>query len=328
MLGAVLSVALIALAPPTAAAVAVPGQVIAGPAQPGTVVYGDSASADAYAHAGALVVAGRSNYADATFRRVSAKGGTVLIYLDPVIDNVEGRYHELLLTASGCGPAVPRWPGAPRANEFGSLTDFREGGVLTRKLACVLETMVAENPHMAGWMVDDLGSRSNFPLVDWRSWSSADRAEYRRGAIALSRVFRTVADRHGLIFLVNGSWNAGDPDVHGGGYPDPDRHGNALADGGVLENQDSSDPAFVRNYSCSRQWAQDSPVTRGLSFSFAIATSNAARLRYIRSTCAAFVGVQSDYQDAAPVWGPFRQTGLPSRVRSTERDRGDSSYPS
>ena len=39
--------------------------------------------------------------------------------------------------------------------------------MLQHKLECVLETMVAENPHMAGWFADDLGSRSWFPGFNW-----------------------------------------------------------------------------------------------------------------------------------------------------------------
>jgi hypothetical protein len=45
------------------------------------------------------------------FKDVSAAGGTVLIYLDVVIDNRYGRYHEMLNKASECGHAPSRWPG-------------------------------------------------------------------------------------------------------------------------------------------------------------------------------------------------------------------------
>ena len=41
----------------------------------------------------------------------SAAGATVLIYLDAIIDNPYGRYHDLLNNASECGPATSRWPG-------------------------------------------------------------------------------------------------------------------------------------------------------------------------------------------------------------------------
>ena len=81
----------------------------------------------------------------------------MLIYLDAIIDNPYGRYHDMLINQSACGPATSRWPGDYQANSWGYLNDFRVGSVLQSKLRCVLETMVAENPHMAGWFADDLG---------------------------------------------------------------------------------------------------------------------------------------------------------------------------
>ena len=107
-------------------------------------------------------LAGRDNYPGQGFKDVSAAGGSVLIYLDPMIDNAHGRYHDMLINQSVCGPATSRWPGSPKANSWGYLNDFRVGSVLRRKLPCVLEKMVEENPHMAGWFADDLGSRSWF----------------------------------------------------------------------------------------------------------------------------------------------------------------------
>jgi hypothetical protein len=56
-----------------------------------------------YANPGGLVLAGRDNYQGQAFKDVSAAGGTVLIYLDAVIDNRYGRYHEMLNKASECG---------------------------------------------------------------------------------------------------------------------------------------------------------------------------------------------------------------------------------
>ncbi|MGY1688491.1 hypothetical protein ACI8AK_23155, partial [Geodermatophilus sp. SYSU D00867] len=130
------------------------------PVQPAGLFFGAASGAEAYAHPGGLVVAGRDNFQDPVFEQVSAAGGSVLIYLDAIVDNDHGRYHDMLLNASVCGPAAARWPGDHRANEWGHLTDFRVGSVLQAKLRCVLETMVVENPHMAGWFADDLGSRS------------------------------------------------------------------------------------------------------------------------------------------------------------------------
>ncbi|MGY1688497.1 hypothetical protein ACI8AK_23200, partial [Geodermatophilus sp. SYSU D00867] len=186
------------------------------------------------------------------------------------------------------------------------LTDFRVGSVLQAKLRCVLETMVVENPHMAGWFADDLGSRSWFPGIDWADFP--DKAAYREGAIALTQTFRSVADQHGLVFIVNGTWSAND----GGGYPNPAKSGNALADGGFVEHHDGNID-FFGPYGCSSQWAAQSPVTRGEAINFAVTRTAAGRVEYADSGCFAYVNQQTDYTGVAP-WGPFHPTGLPSRV--------------
>ena len=283
------------------------------PAQAAGLIYGPGSGARPYAHPGGLVVAGRDNYRDRGFKDVSVAGGTVLLYLDPIIDNPHGRYHEMLLKRSKCGPATSRWPGSPKANSWGYLNDFREGSVLQQKLPCVLEAMVAENPHIAGWFADDVGSRSWFPGFTWDAWGSANRRAYRNGAIALTQTFRNVSNRHGLIFLVNGTWGAGSLLSAGGGYPNAGKHGNALADGGVVEHHDG-DIGYFGPYGCSGQWAARSPVTHGKAFNYAVTSTSAGRGVYVRSDCYAYVNKQSDYFDAVP-WGSFHPTGLPSRVR-------------
>lgn len=276
------------------------------PAQAAGLIYSSSAGASAYAHPGGLVVAGRDNYADQPFKDVSAAGGTVLMYIDPMIDNAYGRYHQLLLEASVCGPATSLWPGSPQANEWGRLTDFRVGSVLQQKFECVLETMVRENPHMAGWFADDLGSRSWFPNINWAAFP--DKQAYREGAIALTQTLRKVADKYRLMFMVNGTWSAND----GGGYPDAGQHGNALADGGFVEHHDGQ-IGYFGPYGCSSQWAAQSPVTNGKAFNYAVTSSPSGTAEYVESGCYAFVNEQSDYSTVAP-WGSFHPTGLPTRV--------------
>ncbi|MGY1688170.1 hypothetical protein ACI8AK_21525 [Geodermatophilus sp. SYSU D00867] len=249
------------------------------------------------------------NYQDQVFKDVSAGGGTVLVYLDAIIDNDHGRYHDMLLNASACGPATSLWPGNHRANQWGYLNDFRVGSVLQSKLECVLETMVRENPHMGGFFADDLGSRSWFPDIDWASFP--DKQAYRDGAIALSQTFRRVADRHGLIVMVNGTWSAND----GGGYPDAGQHGNALADGGFVELHDGQ-LAFFGPYGCASQWADQSAVTRGTAFMYAVTATAAGRDEFVNSGCYAYVNQQAAANyDYAPPWGTFHPTGLPTRTR-------------
>lgn len=292
---------------PGPGATAVPTAAIQNsPAQAASIVWGSAANARPYAHPGGLVVAGRDNYGDQEFKDVSAAGGTVLIYLDPVIDNDYGRYHDLLDNASECGPAVSRWPGSYKANEWGYLNDFRTGSALQSKLQCVLEKMVAENPHMGGWFLDDVGSRSWFPGIDWDSFP--DKAAYRAGAIALTQTMRKVADEHGLIFIVNGTWSAND----GGGYPDAGQSGNSLADGGFVEHHDG-EISYFKPYGCSSQWAQDSTVTHGKAINYAVTNTAAGLKEYASSGCYAYVNNQPDY-DGAPMWGSSHPTGLPSRV--------------
>ena len=137
------------------------------PGQPAITAYGSSSAVTPFAHQGALIIAGRVNYADQPMKDASAAGATVLIYLDAIIDNPYGRYHDMLNNPSECGPATSRWPGNYKANSWGYLNDFRVGSVLQSKLKCVLEKMVAENPHMAGFFADDLGFALVVPGFSW-----------------------------------------------------------------------------------------------------------------------------------------------------------------
>jgi hypothetical protein len=284
------------------------------PAQAASIVYGAPGSngqAIAYAHPGGLVVSDEYNYADQVWKDVSAGGGTVLIYLDTIISNPQGRYGGMLLNASACGAAVPVWPGNYAANGY-FLNDFRPGGTEQAKLHCVLETMVAENPQMAGWFADDLGSRSWFSGFKWSKFP--DRQGYRDGAIAIAQTFRQVADEHGLIFLVNGTWGAGTLLAAGGGYPDMNQHGLSLADGGFVEHHDT-EISYFGPYGCSPQWASASAVTQGTAFMYAVTNTTAGQQAYVDSGCYAYVNTQTSAgYDYAPPWGVFHPTGLPSRV--------------
>jgi hypothetical protein len=281
------------------------------PPQAAALAYGNPDEAASYAYPGGLVVAGRDNYHGKAFKNVSAKGGTVLVYLNAIIDNSHGRYHRLLNERSQCGPATSRWPRNYKANSWGYLNDFRVGSVLQRKLECVLEKMVAENPHMAGWFADDLGSRYWFPDLDWASFP--DKAAYRDGAIALTKTFRKVADRHHLIFLVNGTWIGGSVATAGGGYPNPAKSGNALAEGGVVEHHDG-EIGFFAPYGCSKQWAEQSPITHGKAFNYAVTSSHVGTTEYVKSGCYAFVNDQTRLA-TSHAWGTTHPTGLPTHAR-------------
>lgn len=300
-------------ASPTPTPTATTAAIVSQPTQPMAVIYGEAGDpanqiADQYAHPGGMVIAGRTNYQDQPIKNVSAAGGHVLIYLDAIIDNPWGRYHTLLIKDSACGPAVPRWPGEPQANQWGYLNDFRPGSVLQSKLECVLETMVAENPHMAGFFMDDVGSRSWFPNFSWDRFGSTNQQAYRDGAIGIVHTARTVANRHGILVFVNGTWSAGGLASSGGGHPDPNVFGNAEADGGYVENH--SLDTFWTDYA-DGQWAEQSPITNGHQFMQMVGTSQqisdfAASGRY------AYAG-SNDYSGVPP-WGSFHETGLPSHT--------------
>ena len=282
-------------------------------AQPGAIVYGNTAGVTQYAHPGGLVIAGINNYDDPAMKAVSAGGGTVLMYLDTIVDNDAGRYGNMLLNSSVCGGAVPRWPGNVRANSYGYLNDFRPGSVLQGKLRCVLEKMVAENPHIGGFFADDLGSRSWFPGFDWNSFGSSNQGDYRQGAIAISRTFRNVADAHGLLVMVNGTWEGGAVGSSGGGYPDISQNGNALADGTLAEHHDWG-TFWGRTYPCAAQWANQSDTTHGRAVNMAVTMTSAGRGPFARSGCYTHAAAQSDYDSASSVWTSFHSLGLPSRV--------------
>jgi hypothetical protein len=292
------------------------------PSQPGVVGYGDplnTAVMPNYNHPGALAVPGRSSYADQTMKDISAAGGHVLLYFDCIVWNSFGRYHDLLFNSNAYGSAVPEWPGPVSANGTGNLADFRLGGVMHGgKLETILELMVAENPHMAGWFMDDVGSRSWFPNFDWTTFGSTNQSDYRAGTIQVCQTVRKVADRHKLIFLINGTWTAGTLAANGGGYPSLTTDGNSLADGGVVEHHDG-ESSFWGPYMdpATSQWAESSPVTNGKPFSFVICTGSSGVTEYRTDGRAAWVSpVQPtpNYDGVAP-WGTvadFHPTGLAS----------------
>ena len=283
------------------------------PGQPAITAYGSSSAATPFAREGALIVAGRTNYADKPMKDASAAGATVLIYVDPIIDNAYGRYHEMLHKQSECGPATTRWPGSPKANSWGFLNDFREGSVTQRKFECVLEKMVAENPHMGGFFADDLGSRSWFTGFEWNSWGSGNQQAYRDGAIALARTLHKVAVKHRLVVMVNGTWTAGSVAANGGGYPDPKVHGLGLADGGYIEHHSASQIKFWTQYARGQWGTADGRVARGKPFMYVQAADAATRDAYNRAGAFSFLSAQTSY-DTASMWGRSYSTGLPARV--------------
>lgn len=278
------------------------------PANPGAIVYGSGlTNAAAWAHPGAIVIAGRDNYDGAWAKTIAAGGGTVLVYLDTIINASYGRYHDKLINASEFGPAVPKWPGNPVANSTGSLNDFRVGGILQSKLAGVLSLILSENSHVGGIFLDDCGSRSWYPNFDW---TTIDREAYRAGAINIVQTTRaTIGD---LFIMVNGTWSGtSSSGVGDGGYPDKTKSGISLADGGFVENHSSTgELAAWTAYSTSTQWA--SATSRGKAYTWFQNTGSVSdRNNWVNANVAAFAST-ADYGDSSVVpWTSFTDFGLP-----------------
>ena len=238
----------------------------------------------------------------------------MLLYVDAVIDNPWGRYHELLNKQSVCGPATSRWPGSPQANQWGYLNDFRVGSVVQSKLECVLEMAVAENPHLGGFFADDLGSRSWFPNFNWNTWGSTNQQAYRAGAVAMAETFHRVAAKHGLMVMVNGTWTAGTLSANGGGYPNMGAHGLSLADGGYIEHHATSELSYWTAYAKGQWGTAPGRVSQGKPFMYVQANDDATRNAYNNTGVFAYLSTQRNY-DTASVWTSFHRTGLPSKVR-------------
>lgn len=282
------------------------------PSQPGTFVYTNVTTAlNSYKTPGAMVIAGRDNYGDTNFQAVNAAGGYVLIYLDAILENTVGRYHDLLINSSVYGAAIPRWPGFPQASTYGYLLDVRTTSILHSKLEPVLRLILSENPHCAGFFMDDLGSRTNYSGISWTTtFNSTDQTNYRNGVIAIAQTCRNVCDELNKIWIANGSWNGGTVATNGGGYPTVGTHGCSLADGGCFELWKGFDPAFRSAMAGSAQWATASAIVSGDAVHIAIANDAADRADWADDGTIAYISEQTDYSAAVAPWGSFHSTGM------------------
>lgn len=291
-----------------------PGPSSNRPVNAGLICYDSTAgTASAWAHPGALVVAGRTNYNDSAFHTIAAGGGTVIIYLHMGLMNTVGRYHDMLYNSSQFGGAVPGWPGGPWVvDEYGNLADFRPGSLLNSKLPGLLALMLSENPHISGFFFDGLGTRGT-PGTGGFSWASfPDKELYRAGAIEQAQIFRSLADSNNLFALANSNWQAGDiASTQGGGYPDRMKHGCSLVDGGFIEEHATID-AFWTNYCNSPQWGSATP--RNKSYMWAsIINNTTARDNWVNANLVAYAS-SSGYSVGVPTpWRGFTNFGIPHR---------------
>lgn len=287
------------------------------PANAGLICYDSTAgTASAWAHPGALVVAGRTNYDDAAFHTIAAGGGTVIMYLHMGLMNTVGRYHQLLYEESQFGPAVPGWPGGPWVvDEYGNLADFRAGSILNSKLPGLLALMLSENPHISGFFFDGLGTRGT-PGTGGFSWASfPDKEDYRAGAIAQCQIARALPNSDNLFLMANSNWQAGDiASTQGGGYPDRMQHGCSLMDGGFVEEHATID-AFWTNYCRDlQQWGTATSRNRAYMWASIIGNTT-ARDAWVSANLVAWASTNG-YSDGvvAPWDTSFNDFGMPNRA--------------
>lgn len=296
------------------------------PMQPGAVYYGNltGPTDSAYRQPGALVLTSRGNFGHPNMVAAAAAGAHVAGYFDALVwavfgsGDVTGR----LLNSSAYGPAVPKWPGPISANDTGDLADFRPGSVMHQpsamnsswtKLEAVLESIVAENPHLSGFFADDCGSRSYYPNFDWTTFGTQNQQDYRAGSILIAQAFRRVCNRNNMFLIVNGTWNGGTLASAGGGYPTMTTHGCSLADGGDWEHHSSPD-SFSNAVFGSAQWGSESPITgAGKAFHLCQLQDTDSPTPWANTGVFAWAIQKSDYtQPALAPWGAFHPTGLPT----------------
>lgn len=300
------------------------------PTQPMRYHY-DQAPLEEWAHPGALVIAGlgRSDIGppgispayegtDPGYIAAAAAGATVIAYIDPIIDNDWGLYHELLLhefdsLGRTVGPEAALWPGDFTANEWGNLADFRVGSVIQQKFKAVLELMLDENPWLAGFWLDDVGTRSWYPGFSWETdFTATDRAAYRAGAVAFVQTARQVCDTKRMpngrrrIIIVNGTWTAGTLLEDGGGYPNMAVHGCSLAEGGEIEHHTLD--SWWTAYANGSQWATEAS-TNGVPFMVASCETDAIQDDFVAAN---ILSHSESAESNGTVWGSFHETGLPS----------------
>lgn len=288
-----------------------PGTLTIAPPQPGAVLYGPDATS-AYAHAGAMVDMNSAETPGAI--AVSNAGGHVFVYVDAIVTGSGGNYASLINNTNSYGPAIGQWPGQTQQyNSYGYVRDLLLL-VSSGKLLNILNFIVSDNPHMAGFFCDDLGTSnpqygySGSPLAAAGNGYSIPTTTFYNAVIAVVNVFRQVCNAHNLMMLVNGMFDG----RGNGGYPTRSTHGCSLAEGSCAEHQTNQGTNFWPVYLASSQWATASPLTAGDTTHFVIATPGDTS--WNSTTGVAWIAQQSNYQTVPPVWTSFHATGLPTHV--------------
>lgn len=289
------------------------GTVTNRPTNPCLIAFHDTAvmsaaNVAAWAKPGAMIIAGRNNYALPWVKQVAAGGCSVLVYLHPNMMNTVGRYPDKLYNASEFGAKVPDWPGGPwRIDEYGFLGDARPGSLLNQKLPGVLNLIISENPHVSGFFLDGLGTNA-VPGAGGFNWGSfPDKQLYRAGAIEQCKIVRGICDEKNLIAIVNGNWDA----TQGGGYPDSSKHGCSLVDGGMIENHPPEGPSGWGNqYSnaATAQWGIEVPRLKNLPAPHGFQVYTNVNKSEMDGWVGYSVAAWATYGDYSTVNGPWRNT--------------------
>lgn len=283
------------------------GPITIAPPQPGAVIYGSDAPSSYY-HSGAMVDMNSSETPGAI--AVSNAGGHVLVYVDIMITGSGGNYASLINNANVYGPAIGRWPGqTTQYNSYGYVRDIVTL-VNSGKLLNILNKVVADNPHMAGFFADDLGTTNpqyKTPMIaSTGNGYTVPTTTFYNAVIAATQVFRDVCDAHRLILCVNGGFDGRGT----GGYPVRGTHGCSLAESQCAEHQTNQGTNFWPVYLASTQWANDSPITMGETAHFVIATPGDHS--WDSTPGIAWIAQQSTYSSAPAPWTGFHTTGLPT----------------
>lgn len=282
------------------------------PCQPSAMVWDTTGGAQLanYGHPGALITVGANQIDYQGVKAAAAAGATILMYINPVMDiRVGGINDPWLHGDSGYGPAVGSFPGHPEMDTNAYISDFTPTSDLHRRFELVLRYNALRYPHIAGFMVDDVGTRTYYETYDFDSWSAADKQLYRDGAIKLVQTARRVADAHDMLIIVNGTWLA-TSSGGGGGYPSAAQSGCSLADGGVIENQ--SPVQFWFDYADGPQWATQTPRQTPFIWSWNI-NNTTLRDQWAASGHVSHALAQVDRGTAEAPWGSFHEAGLPRR---------------
>jgi len=282
-----------------------PPAITISPPQPGAVIYGSDAPSS-YARPGAMVDMLSSETPGAV--AVSNAGGHVLVYTNVMITASGGNYTALINDANAYGPAIGRWPGQTTPyNQWGYVRDLGTF-VSSGKLLKVLNKIVSDNPHMAGFFADDLGTTNSdykSPLASPGNGYSVPTDAFYNAVIDVLQIFRQVCDAHRLILIINGMMDG----RGNGGYPVRNQHGCSLVEGCCAENH-TNDGGYWTQVMSAPQWANESPITKGKPCGFVIVPPGDTSWR--NHPDVAWIAEQSSYTSAPSPWSGFHATGLPT----------------